>query len=156
MNVFFLLQPLYFLKHRRHDSTSFFSWGNFISVVRDNCAFPQLNFPFLLEVTATFLLVKVGQLGNSLISLNYVDMIFKWQIQTFPHSCQSPDLTVFPVCPSTQSKSQGWKRNLVASDLCKHLINFRLTCTKPSFPQTALYQSFVLYCCQEGRVDSKQ
>lgn len=72
-----------FLSTEKRIALFFLSWRNFVSIVRDNCVFHQLNFPFLLKVAAAFLLLEADEPGNSLISPKYVGMVFRWQIQTF-------------------------------------------------------------------------
>lgn len=66
-----------FLSREEMIALLLFNWGSFVCGVGDNGVFPQSNFPFLVEVTATFLLLKVDQPGNYLISLKNVDMSFE-------------------------------------------------------------------------------
>lgn len=66
-----------FLSTGKRIAHFFLSWRNFVSIVRDNSVFHQLNFPFLLKVAAAFLLLEADEPGNSLISSKYVGMVFR-------------------------------------------------------------------------------
>lgn len=134
MNVFFLL-ALYFPKHRSDDSTLFFfffsfNWGNFAGIVRDNCVFHQLNFPFLLEAAAAFLLLEADEPGNSLMSSKHVGVTLRWQMQTLLLASQYS-----PRVPAHRAKFGAEKGNSGPSDLCNRLVR------RPADPDWAVLSS---------------
>lgn len=140
-----------FLSMEKRIAHFFLSWRNFVSIVRDNSVFHQLNFPFLLKVAAAFLLLEADEPGNSLISSKYVGMVFRRQIQTFLPISQ------YSLCvPVHRAKVRTEKGIWFLQISATTWFIFRPTWTEPSCPQPALYQSFLQYHCQDGRIDSKQ